>query len=289
MNKIIEIYKNSTRPTFSFEFFPPKTQEGEIKLKATVLELQKLNPAFVSVTYGAGGSTKDKTIELCETIQIDFHITTMCHYTCVGVGKEEIKNTLSVIQSKGIQNLIALRGDPPKGSGKFVPHPNGFKNATELIQFIKAKQFPFCLAGGCYPEKHPDSPTLNDDIQNLKKKVDAGAEFLITQLFFSNKKFYDFLEQTTKVGISVPIIPGIMPITSFSQIEKFKGLANCEIPNQFLQDLETLKYNVEEFLKKSLEFTILQCQDLLANGIKGIHFYTLNQSNATIEVMKHLI
>lgn len=288
MNKIIELYKNSKQPLFSFEFFPPKTTEGETKLKKTISELKTLNPAFVSVTYGAGGSTKDKTIELCESIQKDFHITTMCHYTCVGVSKEEIKQTLSVIESKGIQNVIALRGDPPKGTGKFVPHPNGFANATELILFIKANNFSFCLAGGCYPEKHPDSPTLQIDIENLKKKVDAGAEFLITQLFFSNPVFYDFLERATKIGIKVPIIPGIMPITSFSQIEKFKELANCEIPKNFLQDLENSKDNTDEFLKKSLEFTITQCSNLLTNGIKGIHFYTLNQSNATIEVMKNL-
>jgi methylenetetrahydrofolate reductase (NADPH) len=288
MEKISTIYRTRKEPVFSFEFFPPKTIDGETKLKKTIQELKALSPAFVSVTYGAGGSTKDKTIELCEGIQKDFHITTMCHYTCVGASKEEIKNTLSVIEQKGIQNIIALRGDPPKGMGKFIPHPNGFANATELIHFIKSNDFPFCIAGGCYPEKHPDAPTLEIDIQNLKKKVEAGAEFLITQLFFENTMFYKFLEMTKKAEIQVPIIPGIMPITSFSQIQKFKELANCIIPENLLNELERFQDDQEIFLKKSIEFTTKQCSDLLANGAKGIHFYTLNQSNATIEVMKNL-
>ncbi|MCX8000390.1 MAG: methylenetetrahydrofolate reductase, partial [Leptospiraceae bacterium] len=160
--------------------------------------------------------------------------------------------------------------------------------ATELITFIKVSGFSFCTAGGCYPEKHPDSPTLEEDIENLKKKVDAGAEFLITQLFFTNDLFYKFLEQTQKVGINVPIIPGIMPITSFSQIQKFRELANCSIPVDFLEELEKFKDDTQSFLQKSIEFTIKQCKNLLNNGVKGIHFYPLNQSNATIEVMKNL-
>jgi methylenetetrahydrofolate reductase (NADPH) len=288
MKKIIDLYKSSSKPIFSFEFFPPKSLEGELKLKQVISELKKLNPAFVSVTYGAGGSTRDKTIELCAEIQTSFSILSMCHFTCVGFDEQGIFNTLKLIESKNIYNVIALRGDPPKGSGKFVAHPNGFANATELIQFIRKQQFPFCLAGGCYPEKHPDAPTLEIDIQNLKKKVDAGAEFLITQLFFSNPLFYKFRDMAVKQGIHVPIIPGIMPITSFSQIERFKELANCEIPNSLIKELEAVKDQPQVFLTKSIEFTVNQCKDLLANEVLGIHFYTLNQSNATIEVMKFL-
>jgi methylenetetrahydrofolate reductase (NADPH) len=288
MRKIKEIYQTAKKPVFSFEFFPPKTIEGESKLRKTIGDLKILDPAFVSVTYGAGGSTRDKTIEICADIQTSYSITTMCHFTCVGSDQAGIRNTLKLIESKKIQNLIALRGDPPKGTGNFVPHPGGFSNATELIQFIRKENFPFSLAGGCYPEKHPDSATLKEDVQNLKKKVDAGAEFLITQLFFSNTKFYKFQEMAKVEGIEVPIIPGIMPITSFSQIQRFKEMADCEIPDSLVQELDAVKDNPIEFLKKSIAFTVNQCKDLLSNGVSGIHFYTLNQSNATIEVMKFL-
>ncbi|MBK8394836.1 MAG: methylenetetrahydrofolate reductase [NAD(P)H] [Leptospiraceae bacterium] len=287
--KISEIYYKSTKPIFSFEIFPPKTSEGDSKLLNTIADLQKLSPSFVSVTYGAGGSTKDKTIDLCESIQSQYKITTMCHFTCVGASSQEIRNTLQVIESKKIENVIALRGDPPKEQGIFIKHPNGFANGTELIQFIKKEKFSFCLAGGCYPEKHPDSPTLEDDILFLKKKVEAGAEFLITQLFFSNQLFQSFVNKAKVAGINVPIIPGIMPITSYSQIERFKSMANCEIPDDLVNELSILKDNPTEFLQKSISFTVSQCKELIKMGSPAIHFYTLNQSRATIEIMKSLI
>lgn len=287
--KISEIYSTATKPVFSFEIFPPKTKEGDLKLINSVSELKKLSPSFISVTYGAGGSTKDKTIDLCESIQSQFQIPTMCHFTCVGASSSEVKGTLQIIESKKIENVIALRGDPPKDQGVFIKHPNGFANGTELIEFIKKEKFPFCLAGGCYPEKHPDSPTLDEDVKFLKKKVDTGAEFLITQLFFSNQRFQVFLGKTKNAGINVPIIPGIMPITSFSQIERFKGMANCEIPDALVTELEQLKNQPTEFLEKSIQFTVSQCKELLKMGVPGIHFYTLNQSMATIEIMKSLI
>ena len=205
--KISEIYSKANKPVFSFEIFPPKTVDGDAKLINTVSDLKSLSPSFISVTYGAGGSTKDKTIDLCERIQSQFQIPTMCHFTCVGASSIEIKATLKIIQSKKIENIIALRGDPPKEQGVFIKHPSGFANGKELIQFIRQEKFPFCIAGGCYPEKHPDSPTLDADIQFLKQKVDAGAEFLITQLFFSNQLFQQFLEKIKLTGISIPVIP----------------------------------------------------------------------------------
>lgn len=287
--KISEIYSKANKPVFSFEIFPPKTVDGDAKLISTVSDLKSLSPSFISVTYGAGGSTKNKTIDLCERIQSQFQIPTMCHFTCVGASSIEIKATLKIIQSKKIENIIALRGDPPKEQGVFIKHPSGFANGKELIQFIRQEKFPFCIAGGCYPEKHPDSPTLDADIQFLKQKVDAGAEFLITQLFFSNQLFQQFLEKIKITGISVPVIPGIMPITSFSQIERFKGMANCEIPQELVQELTLLKDHPSDFLKRSIEFTVSQCKELLSMGVSGIHFYTLNQSRATIDIMKSLI
>ncbi len=287
--KISEIYFKANKPVFSFEIFPPKTVEGDAKLINTVSDLKSLSPSFISVTYGAGGSTKDKTIDLCERIQSQFQIPTMCHFTCVGASSIEVKATLEIIQSKKIENVIALRGDPPKEQGVFVKHPSGFANGKELIQFIRQEKFPFCIAGGCYPEKHPDSPTLDADIQFLKQKVDAGAEFLITQLFFSNQLFQQFLEKIKLTGISIPVIPGIMPITSFSQIERFKGMANCEIPQELVQELTLLKDHPSDFLKKRIEFTVSHCKELLPMGLSGIHFYILIQSRATIDIMKSLI
>ena len=285
--KIIEIYSEAKSPVFSFEFFPPKTVEGETKLKATIGELKKLNPGFVSVTYGAGGSTRDKTIEICTEIQTVYSIPSMCHFTCVGASKEEIKSILKSVENRGIHNIIALRGDPPKGEGKFTAPPSGFSNATELVEFIRQENFSFCVAAGCYPEKHPDSPTLESDTHYLKQKVSAGVDILVTQLFFSNKVFVNFLERARNAGITSPILPGIMPITSYSQIQRFKEMADCEIPLDFINDLERVKDNPSEFMRVSLSYTIAQCRELLSMS-PGIHFYTLNQSTATMEIMKAL-
>lgn len=284
--KIIDKISKLNRPCFSFEFFPPKTVEGDLKLFKVIGDLQNLMPDFVSVTYGAGGSTREKTFSICEKIQNDFNILTMSHYTCVNSSSDEIEDNLNKLSKMGIQNIIALRGDPPKGSGKFKKHEKGFLNATELVQFIKTKGYKFGIAGGCYPEKHPDSPTLEQDIENLKKKVDSGAEFLLTQLFFENSKFYDFMDLVFKKGIKVPVIPGIMPITSFSQIERFKELADCSIPDDLIMNLEKVKDHPDDFKKISLDFTVNQCKDLLKNNAFGIHLYTLNQSNATFEILK---
>jgi methylenetetrahydrofolate reductase (NADPH) len=286
--KIIDIFNSKSKTLYSFEFFPPKTIEGEKKLYQTVTELQKLSPAFISVTYGAGGSTREKTFEICDTIQNQYHLTTMCHYTCVGSSKDEILTHLNYIQSKKIDNIIALRGDPPKEQGRFIKHPDGFSNASELIEFIKMNEFNFCIAGGCYPEKHPDSPTLDDDIAFLKRKVEKGAEFLITQLFFDNNKFKFFMDKVLKSDIITPIIPGIMPITNFKQIQRFKDLADCSIPSNLIDKLELYKDDLGEFLKYSIEFTVKQCEELLKMGVPGLHFYTLNQSDATIQIMQLL-
>lgn len=285
--KIIELFQNARHPLFSFEFFPPKTSEGEIKLRKTISELKYQNPGFVSVTYGAGGSTRDKTIELCADIQASYQIPSMCHFTCVGTNQDQIHSILKTIQEKKIDNLIALRGDPPKGQGKFVPTPGGFANATELVHYIRQKSFSFCLAGGCYPEKHPDSPTLESDIFFLKKKVEEGVDFLVTQLFFSNAVFFRFLERIRNAGISTLVVPGIMPITSFSQIQRFKEMAECEIPTELISRLEMVKDDPEKFMQESIQYTTQQCRELLEH-VPGIHFYTLNQSTATIEIMKAL-
>lgn len=288
MKKIAEIYQKANDCIFSFEFFPPKTKEGEFKFFDTLKEISALNPAFVSVTYGAGGTTRDKTIELSEKINSEYSFPAMCHFTCVGANSDEIFSTLSDIQQKGIQNIIALRGDPPVGEGYFRKTAGGFSNATELISFIKEKKFDFSIGGGCYPEKHPDSVSMEDEIFYLKKKVDAGAEFLITQLFFSNSIFQQFREKALQANITVPIVPGIMPITDFKQIERFKKIAGCFIPEDFVNKLESVKDQPAEFLKISTEFTTHQCAELMKSKVKGLHFFTLNQSRACFEIVKNL-
>ncbi|EQA46494.1 methylenetetrahydrofolate reductase (NAD(P)H) [Leptospira broomii serovar Hurstbridge str. 5399] len=288
MKKILEIYTNAKEPVYSFEFFPPKTIEGEAKLYETVKELSRVNPGYITVTYGAGGSTRDKTIRLTSDLAQKFNLAAAAHFTCVGGNKEEIHNILKEIASSGIRNLMALRGDPPKGEGVFKKVEGGFEHASELISFIKSEGFDFCMGGACYPEKHPQASDLETDVDNLKKKVDAGAEYLVSQLFFKNEIFESFLNLVRKKGIRVPVVPGIMPITSFSQIERFRSMAACEFPDKLLTDLEEVQNRPEEFYRRSLNFSVEQCRELIEMGSPGIHLYTLNQSHASYDIVREL-
>ncbi|MBM9499822.1 methylenetetrahydrofolate reductase [NAD(P)H] [Leptospira sp. 201903071] len=288
MKKISEIYGSKKEPVYSFEFFPPKTPEGDVKLMETVKELSRLNPDFVTVTYGAGGSTRDKTVQILTEISKNYSVPTVSHFTCVGANQDEIRETLKGIRSKGIVNLMALRGDPPRGEGEFKKTPGGFENATELIAFIRAEKMDFCIGGGCYPEKHPNAKSLEEDVRHLKLKVDAGTDFLVSQLFFVNSIFENFLNLVRKVGIQIPVIPGIMPITSFSQIERFKSLAGCAFPSSLIEDLQEVEHRPEEFYRRSLNFTVKQCRELLEMGAPGIHLYTLNQSHASYDIVREL-
>ncbi|WP_100746956.1 methylenetetrahydrofolate reductase, partial [Leptospira ellisii] len=199
MKRISEIYGSTKGPVYSFEFFPPKTPEGDVKLMETVKELSSLHPDFVTVTYGAGGSTKDKTVEISSLIGKNHSIPAVPHFTCVGADQAQILESLKRIRSEGILNLMALRGDPPKGQGEFKKTPGGFENATELISFIRLENLDFCIGGGCYPEKHPDAKTLEEDVRHLKLKVEAGADFLVSQLFFMNSAFEKFLNLVRKI------------------------------------------------------------------------------------------
>ncbi|TGK20179.1 methylenetetrahydrofolate reductase [NAD(P)H] [Leptospira fluminis] len=288
MKKILEIYNNAKGPVYSFEFFPPKTDEGEGKLTETLRELSRLQPGYITVTYGAGGSTRDKTIRLTSDLAKQFDLPAAAHFTCVGGNREEIRSILGEIYSSGIRNLMALRGDPPKGQGEFQKAEGGFGHASELISFIKSEGFDFCIGGACYPEKHPQARSLEEDVDNLKKKVDAGASYLVSQLFFKNEIFESFLGLVRKKGISVPVIPGIMPITSFSQIERFRAMAACEFPEELLSDLEEVRNRPEEFYRRSLNFSVRQCRELLSLGSPGIHLYTLNQSHASYDIVREL-
>lgn len=290
MKKIIDIYNqnNAKSPVFSFEFFPPKSKEGEEILFATLDEIKKLNPAFVSVTYGAGGSTRGKTHRWVDDIQNNKNIVSMAHFTCIGAGRHQIRETIDQFVQAGIKNIMALRGDLPKDQSNYRPPTDGFHYANELIDFLVSLDLDLSIGAACYPEKHQDAKNLDEDIGYLKQKVDSGAEFLITQLFFENDAFFRFREICQGKGIQAPMIPGIMPITSFKQIERFIAMASCHIPAKLIENLKKVQDDPGELLKYSLEYSISQCRQLLDQGVPGIHFYTLNRSGATREIVKAL-
>jgi methylenetetrahydrofolate reductase (NADPH) len=274
-------------PAISFEFFPPKDREGVERLFATVAELSPFAPAYVSVTYGAGGSTRQLTVDLVGRIQREVGIDAMAHLTCVGASRAELEAVLSQLEQAGVKNVIALRGDPPKGSTSFVTHPGGFSNASELVALI-AQRGTFCIAGACYPEKHPEAVSLEADLSHLKRKVDAGAEFLVTQLFFDNADYFAFVERARQIGIQVPIVAGIMPITNVSQIKRFTALCGARMPEQLLARLEPIAADADAVGQVGVDHAVAQCRELLDRGVPGVHFYTLNRSKATVEILERL-
>ncbi|MBI1747482.1 MAG: methylenetetrahydrofolate reductase [NAD(P)H] [Acidobacteria bacterium] len=277
----------SGKPLFSFEFFPPKNDEGMINLYATVAALVQLNPSFVSVTYGAGGSTRERTVDLVSRIKNEIGLETMAHLTCVGASRMEIAQVLDRLQASGIENVLPLRGDPPKGEEKFVAPIDGFSYASDLARFVHTN-YSFCLGGACYPEGHVECQDRQRDLENLKIKVAAGIDFLITQLFFDNKDYFEFVDRARKTGISLPIIAGIMPITNVAQIKRFTNMCGSTIPTQLLNRLEKVQDNEAAVLEVGIEHATQQCRELLESGAPGIHFYTLNKSPATRTIFKNL-
>ncbi len=276
-----------TKPCFSFEFFPPKTDEGYEKLFETVKQLKELEPAFVSVTYGAMGTTREKTIEIVRRIKDEIGIEAMAHFTCVGAGREELHQVLRQIEAAGIESVLALRGDPPQGESEFKPAPGGLSHANELTELI-ADGYDFSMGGACYPEVHPEAPDAETDLLQVKKKVDAGAKFLITQLFFDNEAYFDFVTRARDIEINVPIIPGIMPITGAAQIKRFTKMCGAEIPPALGREIETHADDPEACAELGVAYATLQCADLLQRGAPGIHFYTLNRSPATRAILSAL-
>jgi methylenetetrahydrofolate reductase (NADPH) len=275
------------RPAFSFEFFPPKTEEGHANLKATLDALRHDDPAFVSVTYGALGSTRDRTIDIVKWIKQDLGIETMAHFTCVGATVEELHDTLGEIEASGVENVLALRGDPPAGETEWQHTEGGLRYSTELIAMLR-EQFDFAVGGAAFPEVHPEAASPEADIGFLKEKQDAGASFLITQLFFDNEFYFDFVARAREAGITVPIMPGIMPVTSFRNIKRITELCKSEIPELFEQELEARDGDEAAVQDLGVAYATLQCVDLLARGAPGIHFYTLNRSPATRAILAAL-
>jgi methylenetetrahydrofolate reductase (NADPH) len=276
------------RPFFSFEFFPPKSDEAHAQLLETARTLRELRPAFVSVTYGAGGSTRARTVEVSKQIRNEVGLNVMAHVTCVGSSRPELRSLLGDLESAGIENVLALRGDPPRDAPAFVQPSGGFAHADELIAMIK-RNYNFCVGGACHPEKHLEAPDFATDLKHLRGKVDAGAEFLITQLFFDNDKYFSFVDRARAKGINVPILPGIMPITNFEQIKRFTALCGATIPPKLLVELEARKSEPKAVEDLGVAFATLQCADLLRRGAPGIHFYTLNKSPASRAIVSSLI
>jgi methylenetetrahydrofolate reductase (NADPH) len=284
--RIDQMLTTADEPVFSFEFFPPKTDEGEQNLRAAISALRELEPAFVSVTYGAAGSGRGLTLELTKWIKRELGIEAMAHLSCVGSSRDELCVILDSLADAGIENVLALRGDPPRGETEWRPHPNGLRYSSELAALIA--NYPMSVGGACFPEVHPEAPDLASDLAFLKQKVEAGASFLITQLFFDNDLYFRFVEEARAAGIDVPILPGIMPITDVTQIKTITGMCGARIPEALLRQLEERAPFPSAVLQLGVSYATLQCAELLARGAPGIHFYTLNRSPATRAILAAL-
>ena len=275
------------QPVFSFEFFPPRTDKGEENLRTALDDLKADAPAYVSVTYGAGGSTRDKTVDIVKSIKQDYGIEAMAHFSLVGQSVDDLRRQLDEIAEAGIDNVLALRGDPPKGETEWIAHEAGLHYSVELIEILKA-DYDFCIGAACFPEVHPDAPSAEEDMQYLKRKVDAGANFLITQLFFDNRDYFNFVDEARAAGIDVPIIPGIWPVTNYKQIKRIADLCKSRFPERFERELDERKDDETATVDLGVAYATLQCVELLAKGAPGIHFYTLNKSPATRAILAAL-
>lgn len=285
--KVIEAITHP-RPTLSFEFFPPRTPEQEKHLFEVISELKKFDPDFVSITYGALGSTRDRTFHWAREIKNNFKIEPVAHLTCVAASRGEILEQLDELENSGIENILALRGDPPEGEKEFVPPEDGFRYAKDLVAFIKGRKPGFCLGVAGFPEGHRDAPNLDEDTRRLKEKIEAGGEFVITQLFFDNRHFFGLKERCAKAGIDVPIIPGIMPITSLKQIKKMTDICGATIPAPLLKKIEEHGEDKEAVEELGVEQAVAQCKELLKTGAPGIHFFVMNQAGPISGILKQL-
>jgi methylenetetrahydrofolate reductase (NADPH) len=271
-------------PVFSFEFFPPKTEQGERNLYEALAELRTLEPSFVSVTYGAGGSTRSKTIEIVKRIKDDYGLEAMAHFTCVGATVDELRATLDQMRAAGIDNVLALRGDPPAGLKDWVKTEGGLEYSRELVELIRA-DYPFAIGAACFPETHIHAVSPEADVAYLAEKVGAGVDFLITQLFFDNALYFDFVARARAAGIGAPIVPGILPITQIGQLERMTEMCGASIPEGLRRELHAREGSPEAVVDFGVAYATLQCAELLREGAPGIHFYTLNRSPATRAIL----
>lgn len=272
------------RPVFSFEFFLPKTPEGMETFRRTVQDLRKLEPSFVTLTYGAGGSARDRTLETAGMIRNELGLETVAHLTCIAHTRGEIDAILKAIRSLGIENIMALRGDKPKDG---APLPGEYRFAAELVRHV-ASAGGFCVGVAGYPEKHPEAPSLEADLARLKEKAESGAHFITTQLFFDNDDYFRFVEKVRALGVGLPILPGLMPVTNFAQLQKFASMCGAKIPRKMSEGLETIQHDAEAVARFGIEWSYAQARDLLQRGAPGVHFYTLNRSRSTQVVLSRL-
>jgi methylenetetrahydrofolate reductase (NADPH) len=277
--RISDLY-SAKGPVFSFEFFPPKTEKGFRSLYRTIGELRGLGPGFVSVTMGAGGSTRSKTVDLVIDIERDLGLTAMTHLPCVGFNRADVSGILATLGDAGMQNVLALRGDPPRDAPDFVPAPDGFNHAAEIVAFLR-EDFDFCIGAAAFPEVHPEAPDAETDLRHLVAKVAAGSDFLITQFFFDNAAYFDFCARAKAAGIEIPIVPGIMPITSTANVKRMASLGGGTLPPELLAAIDACNGDDERTAELGIDWATSQCRELLDAGAPGIHFYTLNRSPAT--------
>jgi methylenetetrahydrofolate reductase (NADPH) len=280
---IDEILERS-EPIFSVEFFPPKTPEKVAELFETVEALKPLAPDFVSVTYGAGGATREGTVEIATRIRQEYGLEVMAHLSCVGETRDGLVEILDRFEAAGIENVLALRGDAPRGEAEFLAPAGGLSSAAELAAFI-SERYGFTIGGACFPEVHPEAPTPEADLAYLKTKVQAGARFLITQLFFDNRLYFDFVAAAREAGVGVPIIPGVIPIATFDQVARICELCQASIPDELSSAMEALGGDAEAEALLGVAYAARQCDELLAGGAPGIHFYALNRAPATRAVL----
>ena len=284
--RLAELY-SQPRLTLSVEFFPPKSEKGEENLFSEIELIKRIKPAFCSVTYGAGGSTREKTVDLVETIHSGCGLEVMCHLTVVGQSKDDARAVLKRLQAVGIENVLALGGDPPQGMTDWRPHPDGFHHAIELVrEAVAMRTFSVAVAG--FPEVHPRALSREADLRFLKEKVDAGADAVITQLFFDNQDFYRFSDDLRKLGVTVPIIPGILPLQSAPQVRRFTSLCCSKIPAKLESELVTVENDDDAAVELGIEYATRQCEELIKFGVPGLHFYTLNKSHSVLAIHQNL-
>jgi methylenetetrahydrofolate reductase (NADPH) len=281
------VLEGRRQPVFSFEFFPPKTDEGVLELFEAISHLRELEPTFVSVTYGAGGSVRARTVDLVTRIRRELDIEPVAHLTCVDATVDDLQRILDGLRDSGIDNVLALRGDPPGGVLPFTPTEGGLAYATDLMELITTR-YGFCVGGACYPEKHPESADTDEDVRAAKRKADSGASYLITQIFFDNRTYFDFVARARAAGVTIPILPGIMPVTNVGQVKRFTSKIGATIPDALLEALRSREDDPDAVLQLGVAWATLQCAELLAGGAPGVHFITMNRSPATRAILSAL-
>ena len=285
--KIIDLL-NQNKPSLSFEVFPPKSETTFESVKSATEEIAKLRPAFMSVTYGAGGGTSQYTLDIAKNIKSLYGVPTLAHLTCVSSTRDTVKQKIDEIKSAGIQNIMALRGDIPDALKDSDRTTWDYKYAIDLIYELKSANQDFCIGAACYPEIHPESETQKDDIKRLKEKVDAGVDFLTTQMFFDNNLLYNFLYKIREAGITVPVIPGVMPITNANQVERSIKLSGSFMPQRFKSLVDKFGYNPDAMKQAGIAYATDQIIDLYANGITNVHVYSMNKPDVAAKIQDNL-